>query len=259
MAALGAAKGVLTPSHIQVSGLDGLALSIDVQGSQSPRIGLVRRKLSHRLGAQAEELRLIAGTRILEDWQRVPLDHGSFLSPLTFVKASRLDGFLARHDLKSVAATTADGSTPLHLAASRGDASLCAEILAHEDFGAAGRMDFLGSTALHHAAARGLAGICAALLTRSDFSPEAAAAVNRNGNTALHLAALRGDGPTTATLLSHPAIGGFAAGGAGPGTLLLRDVCGRTPVEIAQDTGQPDCTRVLEEAMAFVTCHDGTC
>ncbi|CAE8601435.1 unnamed protein product, partial [Polarella glacialis] len=77
-----------------------------------------KRALEDALGIPASELDLVSDWRRLENSELLPSGTlGNSAWTLTLVRRSRLDSFLQRKCLDSLAARAADGSTALHLAA----------------------------------------------------------------------------------------------------------------------------------------------
>eukprot|EP00747_Dinoflagellata_sp_TGD_P016805 gnl/TRDRNA2_/TRDRNA2_125377_c0_seq1.p1 gnl/TRDRNA2_/TRDRNA2_125377_c0~~gnl/TRDRNA2_/TRDRNA2_125377_c0_seq1.p1 ORF type:complete len:304 (-),score=41.18 gnl/TRDRNA2_/TRDRNA2_125377_c0_seq1:9-920(-) len=215
---------------VTVGMLDGTVLTLHV--GKHTRVWQIKSRLENRFGKTLAGVQLLFGTKVLSDWEPVPVpeqgEQGSCgddqRSMLTLVRVpSRVKEFLEKNDLDSINSTVCGGCTVLHLAIRKDDSALCHEILARDDFSGVNAVDFLGSTALHQAVGRGLTSVCAAILGHRDFI--AVNVRNRNGHSALHLAALRGDERTCAAMSAHPNFDAASAGAA--------DALGCTAVDMA--------------------------
>lgn len=135
---------------------------------------------------------------------------------------------------ESVAATSHEGWTPLHLAAHFGRSDVVALLLAREAPVDARSRNTLGNTPLH-AATVGGAATCVALLLRHGADPNAP---YLNGLTALHVAAANGDEAIARLLL---------AGKAEPG---MRTHDGKSALDLAQEKGHERVVRLLRQTSA---------
>jgi len=175
---------------------------ISVQSLHS--IGSVKRLLSPLVRTPAQHLRLLFGTRFLDDDERtVAQEQLPPVADLSVVRclpeAASLLGITEDDPL--MVAFLADcgadlnetddaGWTALHWAAHHNHTNVALALVANSSFVALNAQDTGGMTALHLAATRGLAEVCGALANHPDFE-----ALNRrsvNGNTALHWAARSG-------------------------------------------------------------------
>jgi len=239
--------------------IDGSGVTLELEaGCRARRL---KSYLQAELGIPTSEIQLLCGSRLLADGEvAVPRAAGEAeggaadsggssggvatsesAAPVELAmvrtRPSKLPAFLRRVGLERAADVAFDGSTVLHLAATRGESEICLELLANSEFTALNAQDFLGNTALHSAAAHGLPEVCAGLLKHPGFT--ALSVANNNGHSALHLAALRGDAGTCKAILKHlPAKEGAAAREA-------LDALGATPAELASSAGHDALAREL--------------
>ncbi|CAE8612349.1 unnamed protein product [Polarella glacialis] len=144
----------------------------------------------------------------------------------------RFDARRTRGHWAIEAAELYDMSTALHMAAARGHAELCAEVMAG-GLAAANKVNRLGATALHMAAKGGHASACSALLKRPEFT--AVNARDARGFTALHWAAQQVSADVCAAILESEDLT----------ELDCRDLRGRTAIEIAEEQGHFEVQRLL--------------
>lgn len=227
---------------VVVSAMNGNTVALEVEADCRMRV--LKARLQAETGIPSAEMELLAGEHLLGPSDTLPLpeiETDGTLAPLQLAlvrkRPQRLPQFLRKVGLESVTSMDRTGCTALLLAAHRGEAAVCMEILDCEDVRAVGERDFLGNSALHYAAERTLPDLCARLLVHPGLG-DAVFVANRNGRTALHLAAMRGDVQTCRAILAHPLVEAVAA-------RMARDALGCSAADLAASAGHAQLAQEL--------------